>query len=97
MLIVVATDDASLKFVLCALVAVTLHVVPTLPVTESTPLLIEHPAPFSLSEYEMAPSPSPPEVASVSETLYVVDVVVTVIVDCVARPMVNLADTKVIW
>jgi hypothetical protein len=96
MLIVVATDEASLKFALCALVAVTLQVVPTLPVAVSTPAVIEQPAPLSLNEYDNAPSPSPPVVARFSATLYVVEVVVMVMVGCVARPIVNFADTNVI-
>jgi hypothetical protein len=97
MLIVVATDDASLKLVLCALVAVTLHVVPTLPVAVRTPAVIEQPASFALNEYDITPSPSPPVVARFSATLYVVEVVVTVMVVWVARPIVNFAVTNVIW
>jgi hypothetical protein len=58
---VVADDDASLKLVLAAFVAVTVHVVPTPPVVDRVAPTSEHPAvPGLVTEYETAPSPEPP-------------------------------------
>ncbi|NCV44711.1 MAG: hypothetical protein EBW15_07970 [Actinobacteria bacterium] len=76
--------------------AVTEQVVPALPVLVSTPPVMEQPAPFAESEYETAPSPLPPEIASVRLVPYVFVTVVTVIVACAARPMVNFFETNVI-